>query len=192
MKICNFSQSFEQGRRPCSEVSSPACDHLTHVPDLLKVQFIWVEKILSCSRMHITVQQTQRVGSKPIHVIQYVTLGCKRQKMGNVWFGIKEGSEPPGCILYLSSFSSEYTWSLLNGANAHWVTPGQPSNTLFKSHNTQAQDLWTRMAALCLRRMIYRHNYMSDNLCLNFHNIYRGMGPYGLYYIVYAPPPLTK
>ena len=57
---------------------------------------------------------------------------------------MKEGSEHFGCILYLSSFSSEYTWVLLNGPNGHWVTPGQPSNTLFKSHNTHAQDLWTK------------------------------------------------
>ena len=61
---------------------------------------------------------------------------------------MKEGSEQPGCILYLSSFSSEYTWVLFNGPNGHWVTPGQPSNTLFKSHNTQAQDFWTRRARL--------------------------------------------
>ena len=56
---------------------------------------------------------------------------------------MKGSSEQFGCILYLSSFSSEYTWVLLTGPNGHWVTPGQPSNTLFKSHNTQAQDLWT-------------------------------------------------
>ena len=59
---------------------------------------------------------------------------------------MKEGPEQLGCILYLSSFSSEYIWVLFNGPNGHWVTPGQPSNTLFKSHNTQAQDLWTRTA----------------------------------------------
>jgi hypothetical protein len=29
---------------------------------------------------------------------------------------------------------------LFNGPNDHWVTPGWPSNTLFKSHNTQAQE----------------------------------------------------
>ena len=68
--------------------------------------------------------------------------------MWNVWFGIKEGSEHFDCILYLSSFSSEYTWVLLNGPNGHWVTPGQPSNTLFKSQNTQAQDFWTTRARL--------------------------------------------
>ena len=70
--------------------------------------------------------------------------------MWNVWFGMKEGSGSLGCILYLISFSSEYTWVLFNGPNGHWVTPGQPSNTLFKSHNTQAQDLWTRRCWLII------------------------------------------
>ena len=91
--------------------------------------------------MHITIHLTLKVGSSPLHVTPYFILGQNRR---NVWFGMKEGSGPPGCILYLSSFSSEYTWVLFNGPNGHWVTPGQPSNTLFKSHNTQAQDFWTR------------------------------------------------
>jgi hypothetical protein len=93
--------------------------------------------------MHITIHLTLKVGSNPLHVTPYFILGWNRW---NVWFGMKESSGPPGCILYLSSFSSEYTWVLFNGPNGHWVTPGQPSNTLFKSHNTQAQDLWTRWA----------------------------------------------
>ena len=41
-------------------------------------------------------------------------------------------------------FPVEITWMLLNRPNGHWVTPGLPSNTLFKSHYTQAQDFWTR------------------------------------------------
>ena len=101
------------------------------------------EKILLSSQIRITVHLTLRVGSNPSHVTPYFIFGWNRW---NAWFGMKEGSEPPGCILYLTSFSSEYTWVLFNGPNGHWVTPGQPSNTLFKSHNTQAQDLWTRTA----------------------------------------------
>ena len=93
-------------------------------------------------------------GVKPItcHTILYIILGWNRW---NVWFGIKEGSETPGCITYLISFSSEFTWVLLNRPNGHWVTPGQPSNTLFKSHNSQAQDFWTRraMALIMYQRM---------------------------------------
>ena len=95
----------------------------------------WTQIFLS-SQMHITFHLTLKVGSNPSLVTTYFILGWNRQ---NVWFGMKEGSEQPGCILYLSSFSSEYTWVLFNGPNGHWVTPGQPSNTL-KSHNTQAQD----------------------------------------------------
>ena len=73
-------------------------------------------------------------------VLYFFILGLKRWY---VWFGMKEGSEGLGCILYLSSFSSEATWLVLKGANAHWVTPGQRSNILIKSHNTQTQDFWT-------------------------------------------------
>ena len=93
--------------------------------------------------MHNTVCLTLKVGSNPSHVTPYFILGWNRW---NVWFGMKEGSEQLGCILYLTSFSSEYTWVLFNGPNGHWVTPGWPSNTLFKSHNTQAQDFWTTAA----------------------------------------------
>ena len=86
---------------------------------------------------------TLKVGLSPSYVTPYLNffLGWN---LWNVWFGMKEGSEPPACILYLSSFSSECTWVLLNGPNGHWVTHGQPSNTLFKSHTTQAQDFWTK------------------------------------------------
>ena len=93
--------------------------------------------------MHITVSLTLKVVSNPINVTLYFTLVWNRW---NVWFGMKSGSEPPGCILYLISFSSEYTWVLLNRPNGHWLTPGQTSNTLFKSHLSQAQDFWTRSA----------------------------------------------
>ena len=82
-----------------------------------------------------------------LHVTPHFILNVG-ENTWNVWFGMKEGSEHSGCILYQSSFSSEYTWLLFNRPNGHWVTPGQPSNTLFKSHNTQAQDLWTRRARL--------------------------------------------
>ena len=102
-----------------------------------------LRKLLLSSQMHITIHLTLKVGSNPSHVTPYFILGWNRW---NVWFGMKECSGPPGCILYLSSFSSEYTWVLFNRPNGHWVTPGQPSNTLFKSHNTQAQDLWTSAA----------------------------------------------
>ena len=100
-------------------------------------------KIVLSSQMHITIHLTLQVGSNLSHLTPYFILGWNRW---NVWFGMKEGSGHPGCILYLTSFSSEYTWVLFNGPNGHWVTPGQPSNTLFKSHNTQAQDFWTRRA----------------------------------------------
>ena len=86
--------------------------------------------------MHTTVHLKLKMGSNLSHVTPYFIDGWNRW---NVWFGMKERSEHPGCILYLSSFSSEYTWVLLNGPNGHWVTPGQPSNTLFKSQNTQIE-----------------------------------------------------
>ena len=102
-----------------------------------------LRNILFSSKKHITIHLSLKAGSNPSHVTPYFIIGWNRW---NVWFGMKEGSEPPGCILYLTSFSSEYTWVLFNGPNGHWVTPGQPSNTLFKSHNTQAQDFWTSAA----------------------------------------------
>ena len=87
------------------------------------------KKIFLSSHLHITIHLTLEVGSNPSHVTPYFILGWNRW---NVWFGIKVGSEPPGCILYLSSFSSEYTWVLLNRPNGHWETPGLPSNTCSK------------------------------------------------------------
>ena len=102
-----------------------------------------LRKMLLSSKNHITIHLYLKVRYHPSHVTPYFILGWNRW---NVWFGMKEGSGPPGCILYLTSFSSEYTWVLFNGPNGHWVTPGQPSNTLFKSHNTQALDFWTRRA----------------------------------------------
>ena len=104
-----------------------------------------LRKYWSPLKLHITIQLTLKVELNPSRMTAYFILGWNRW---NVWFGMNEGSEPPGCILYLTSFSSEYTCVLFNGPNGHWVTPGQPSNTLFKSHNTQAQDFWTRRARL--------------------------------------------
>ena len=74
-------------------------------------------KILLSSQMHITIHLTLKVGSDPSHVTPYFILGWNRW---NVWFGMKKDSGPPGCVLYLTSFFSEYTWVLFNGPNGRW------------------------------------------------------------------------
>ena len=114
------------------------------------------------SQIHITINLILNVWSNLSHVTPYFNFILSWNRW-NVWFGMKEGSEPPGCITYLISFSSEYTWVLFNGPNGHWVTPGQPSNTLFKSHNTQAQDLWTRRCLLII--LLYNIIFFGGGSC---------------------------
>ena len=100
----------------------------------------FIEKNLLPSETQITVHLTLKVGSNLSHVTPYFIPGWNRW---NVWFGMKESSEQPYCILYLSSFSSEYTWVVSIWPNGHWVTPGRPSNTCSKvtipKHRTYEQ-----------------------------------------------------
>ena len=69
----------------------------------------------------------------------------------------------------LFPFPVQLTWLLFRGANAHWVTHGQRSNTWKKSQQTNTQGEYkTYLAGGAFRNNIFLYNYETiDNFWMD-------------------------